>query len=143
MYQIQKILTAETFPIRKEVLRKGMDLPIEFNGDNDAGTFHFGAFFNEQLVGVSSFMKENNSAFIGAQYQLRGMAILHEYRGKGVGKLMLNETEKLLKKMNVEVLWCNARISAVPFYQKQGYKCFGNCFQIETVGPHYVMFKTI
>ena len=143
MYQIQKILTAETFPIRKEVLRKGMDLPVAFNGDANSDTFHLGAFFKGQLSGVSSFMIESNRAFNGVQYQLRGMATLQEFRAKGVGKLMLNEAENLLKDMNVAILWCNARVSAVPFYQKQGFTCVGGCFQIETVGPHYVMFKTI
>jgi predicted GNAT family N-acyltransferase len=143
MIHIKEISAQETFPIRLEVLRKNIALPYEFKGDYDAGTFHLGAFKDNELIAVSSYMKASNSNFEGNQYQLRGMATLIEYQGFGVGKLMLQKAFLILKEKNTNVLWCNARIAAVDFYKKQGFQTFGEKFEISLVGEHYVMFKEL
>jgi predicted GNAT family N-acyltransferase len=143
MIQIKEISAQETFPIRLEVLRKNIPLPFEFNGDFDDETFHLGAFKNDKLIAVSSYMKASNKIFEGNQYQLRGMATLMEYQGFGVGKLMLQKAVQILKGKNITILWCNARIVAVDFYKKQGFQTFGKKFEISTVGEHFVMFKEL
>lgn len=141
MIHIKEISAQDTFPIRLEVLRKNIPLPHEFNSDFDTDTIHFGAFKNDELIAVSSFMKASNPNFVGRQYQLRGMATLTEYQGSGAGKLMLQKAFVILRKKNIAVLWCNARIAAVDFYKKQGFQTFGEKFEIPYVGEHYVMFK--
>jgi predicted GNAT family N-acyltransferase len=141
MIQIKQISAQETYPIRLEVLRKGIPLPYEFNGDFDKDTFHLGAFLDKKLVGVSSFMKVNNDKFKGSQYQLRGMATLEESRGFGVGRKMMEAAFEVLKERQIDCLWCNARIVAVEFYKKLGLHTFGNLFSIKYVGDHYVMYK--
>ena len=143
MIQIKEISAHETFPIRLEVLRKNIPLSFEFNGDFDSDTIHLGAFKNDKLIAVSSYMKANNKNFEGNQYQLRGMATLTEYQGFGAGKLMLQKAVQILKEKNGNLLWCNARIAAVDFYKKQGFHTFGEKFEISYVGEHYVMFKKI
>ncbi|WP_372767968.1 GNAT family N-acetyltransferase [Lutibacter sp.] len=143
MIHIKEISVQDTFPIRLEVLRKNIPLPHEFNGDFDTDTIHFGAFKNDELIAVSSFMKASNPNFEGSQYQLRGMATLSEYQGSGAGKLMLQQAFVILRKKNIAVLWCNARIAALNFYQKQGFQTFGKKFEISYVGEHYVMFKNL
>ena len=143
MIQIKKISAEETYPIRLEVLRKNIPLPHAFNGDFDDNTFHLGAFKNNQLIAVSSFMKEGKDEFIGSQYQLRGMATLKRFQGSGVGRLMVEEAVERLKRNAINVLWCNAREIAVPFYEKQGFRTFGKLFDIKFVGPHYVMLKEL
>src|SRR4030066_821521 len=141
MIQIKENSAQETFPIRLEVLRKNIPLPFEFNGDFDSDTIHLGAFKNDKLIAVSSYMKANYKDFEGNQYQLRGMATLTEYQGFGAGKLMLQKAVQILKEKNRNLLWCNARIAAVDFYKKQGFQTFGEKFEISYVGDHYVMFK--
>lgn len=141
MIQIKEISAEETFPIRLEVLRKNIPLPFEFKGDFEVETFHLGAFKNDKLIAVSSYMKVNNKNFEGNQCQLRGMATLTEYQGFGAGKLMLQKAVQILKEKNSNLLWCNARIAAIDFYKKQGFETFGKKFEISYVGKHYVMFK--
>lgn len=143
MIEVKKIQAIETYPIRLEVLRKNIPLPYEFNGDLDEGTFHLGAFKNNILIAVSSYMKVENSNLKGAQYQLRGMATLNEYQGFGAGKLMLQKTFSILKELKINYLWCNARVVAVKFYEKQGFNTFGEKFDIRYIGHHYAMFKKI
>ena len=139
MIQIREISAEETYPVRLEVLRKNIPLPYVFNGDNDSETFHLGAFENEKLIAVSSYMKAENENFKGTQYQLRGMATLQNYQGKGAGKLMIEKAISILKLKKTAILWCNARIAAVKFYEKQGFIIFGEKFDVPYIGDHYVM----
>lgn len=143
MIEIKEISATEAHYIRKEILRKNIPLPIEFVGDYDEETFHLGAFENNKLIAVSSFMKSQIDALPGMHYQLRGMATLTEFQGKGAGKLMLNCAIKMLTKMNIHYIWCNARIVAVDFYKTQGFEIIGNVFEIPLVSKHYLMFKRI
>lgn len=141
MIEIKKIRPQDTYGIRKEILRKNIPLPFEFNGDFDETTFHLGAFMDEKLIAISSFVNATNKNLEGAQYQLRGMATLKEYQGYGAGKLMIEQALLLLNELEIDCLWCNARVTAVNFYKKQGFKIFGDPFMTEFIGEHYVMFK--
>ena len=35
--------------------------------------------------------------------------------------------------------WCNARVAAVPFYARMGWRVVSDLFDVPTVGPHRVM----
>ena len=143
MITITEIKAEQTYPIRKSVLREGMTLSHQMNGDHESSTLHLGLFDEDRLVCVGSFMKAAKSNFKGHQYQLRGMASSKGSQGKGYGKELLQKAEELLKEKNVDVLWCNARVVAIDFYSKLGYEFFGDIFEVNEVGPHFVMFKEL
>lgn len=143
MIEIKEISPEQTYEIRLEVLRKGIDLPVQFSGDTDSETFHLGLFENNKLVGISSFMKTNNSLFNVKQYQLRGMATIPETRGKGYGKALLKYAIEMLKDKKMAILWCNAREVALQFYLKLGFKIKGESFDIPNIGIHYVLYKEL
>lgn len=144
-YSIKKITAKETFAVRHPVLRQGK--PIEscmFDGDNLETTFHLGIFHKDKLVGISSFLMSKHPLLSQEfQYQLRGMAVLNAYQNLGLGKLILNHGENLLKKQNIQIVWCNAREKAVNFYKKNDYKIIGLPFDIKDIGKHFVMYKTL
>jgi len=143
MVVIKLIETKDTYEIRKKELRKNMDLSSQFTGDFDEDTFHLGLFQNEKLISIVSFMKMNNEMLTGEQYQLRGMATLVDFQGKGYGKMLVSKAEKILKKKNINLVWCNARVIALNFYKKQRFQVIGEEFDIPQIGGHYVMFKEI
>ena len=135
---IKEIQTEETYSIRHQELRQGF--PIEtchFDKDDEPNTFHLGAFENKKLVGVVTLVKSEKG------YQLRGMAVLSSEQGKGIGALLVQKAEERLQQEQVNYLWMNARIKAVPFYKKLGYSKQGNIFNIETVGEHIIMDKKL
>ena len=142
-YTIKFISAKETHAVRHPVLRLGK--PIEtcvFNGDDLENTFHLGIFLDRKLVGVSSFFKNSHPNLPQEnQYQLRGMAILKDYQKKGLGKLILNYGEHIIKKKNTQIIWCNAREIAVNFYKNNGYNTIGKPFNINNIGLHYIMLK--
>lgn len=143
MLEVKLIKPEETFSIRKEVLRKNIDLPFEFKGDYDIETFHLGAFFNNELIGITTLMLSNKEEFCDIQYQLRGMGVLEKGRGLGIGKQLIGKVIEILKEKSVKVVWCNAREVAIDFYKKQGFKIKGNSFMIDKVGAHYLMYLNV
>ena len=140
---IKEISAQETFDIRKKVLRENIPLPYEFPGDYEVETIHLGAFVKGVQVGVASFMKVNLEGFEGQHYQLRGMATLPNYQGQGIGRALLLNAEGILSGLDCNMIWCNARIVAQKFYEKNGYRILGDRFNIKYVGPHYKMYKKI
>lgn len=144
-YHIQQITAAETYPIRLPILRPGK--PPEscvFHGDTLKTTIHIGVFSKDILLGVCSLFKTPNPIFSkNAQYQLRGMAILKTHQRQGLGHMLLKYGEELLKKEHIDIVWCNARETAIGFYKKNGYNSYGKPFNIPNVGIHYVMYKTL
>jgi ribosomal protein S18 acetylase RimI-like enzyme len=145
MYHIKQISAEETYPVRQPVLREGR--PFEdcvFDGDTDEETFHLGLYFNSELIGVATFMKNKFPLFSeDHQYQLRGMAVLKEFQHQGFGKLLLVEGESILIQKKVDLLWFNAREIAVEFYKSKGFLISGDAFTIPNIGIHYVMLKKL
>lgn len=141
---IREISAEETYRVRQQVLRPGRPLrECFFEGDLEAETFHLGYFIGEQLVGVATYVPRKNDFFDAPfQYQLRGMAVLPEFRGLKLGEKLLLQGEKILKGKNPNtLLWFNAREVAVDFYKKYGYKTMGKPFMIPNVCMHIVMYK--
>jgi len=143
MIDVKRIKAEETYAIRKEVLRKNIELPFIFNGDLDKDSFHLGLFLDHNLIGIVSFMKSACKDLNGNQYQLRGMATLDQYQGKGYGQQLIKFGSEVLKEKQMELVWCNARVAAVNFYKKLGFKTIDKEFYIPKIGGHFVMFKKL
>ena len=140
---IKEITALETFLVRHPVLRAGKNVEsCRFDGDNLETTKHFGFFEHDKLVGVASVYEFKNNNFSETkQLQLRGMSVLKNYQKQGIGQKLLIHCEKYAIQCNIKLIWFNARISAVLFYEKLGYDRFGKEFDIPEIGKHFVMQK--
>ena len=133
-------------PLRWQVLRPGR--PVEsacFAGDAEPTSLHLAAFDGEEVVGVASFFEETFpwEEMRGYAYRLRGMATASAYqRRAGIGTGLLRAAWPLLRARGVEVVWCYARIEAVPFYAKNGFLHYvpAGIMEIPDVGPHEVWY---
>ncbi|MFY7810379.1 MAG: GNAT family N-acetyltransferase [Flavobacterium sp.] len=135
----------DTYKVRQQELRIGK--PIEtcvFIGDDLPTTYHFGYKIETEIIGVVSAFKQDNKLFdYENQYQIRGMAVLNQYQGTGIGKKLFIEMEQFLITLGINLIWFNARKIALPFYQNISCELIGDSFEIEDVGTHYLMFKKI
>lgn len=140
---IKKISPSETFLVRQPVLRAGKSLEsCRFDGDDLETTHHFGLYLGKELVGIISLFQKNNPVFTeNNQCQIRGMAVLQYQQKTGFGKSLILHSEAFCKLQQVDLIWFNARIEAVGFYEKMGYQKTGFPFDIPDVGEHIVMFK--
>ncbi len=144
--KIELITALQTRELRQTVLRPNQHKDdLHYPGDDDFLTRHFAVFFDEEIIGIISIYQENSAVFpyCQSQWRIRGMAVLPEYRQQGLAtKLYINSENYVLDKKG-ELIWCNARVSAVPFYQKLGFIIHGEEFNLPGIGPHYVMWKRI
>ncbi len=133
-------------PLRWQVLRPGR--PVEsalFAGDEAQTTLHLAAFLGEEVVGVASFYEEPFpwEGVKGYAYRLRGMATAPGYQRKaGIGTRLLQAAWPLLRERRVSIVWCYARLEAVPFYEKNGFYHYepAGIIEIPDVGPHEVWY---
>ena len=110
---IRQIDWQQTIPLRHTVLWPSR--PPEFSQiANDAEGLHFGAFVDDELVCVASVFIE------GEQARLRKYATLPHFQGQGIGTQVLKAIFAYLKQAQVPYFWCDARESAIGFYQRFG-----------------------
>ena len=137
-------------PLRHRILRAGM--PPEsahFDGDHAATSLHLAAFEPDGLgpsetkvVACLSLML--NSFNNEPAWQLRGMAVDQTHQRSGFGKELLASAEQFVAdEGKADWLWCNARVPAAGFYQKQGWTIVSDIFEIPTAGPHLKMSKKL
>lgn len=127
--------------VRYLVLRKPLELPYEetlFAGDDNPDTLHIVAYRNSHPVGCLTLMPPEHTQAQETWVQLRGMAVLSELQGQGIGTQLLAFVAKLASKHHWK-LWCKARESAVAFYSASGWKVVGDRFDIPKIGPHFRM----
>ncbi|MEO6524766.1 MAG: GNAT family N-acetyltransferase [Mucilaginibacter sp.] len=118
---IEQITPELTWRLRHEVLYPEIPIYKMWMDEDDDG-YHFGAFTENQLVGVVSLFSK------GLDYQFRKFAIHPSGQGQGVGKALLDYVIAFAKAEGAERLWCNARVPAVGFYLKAGFKQTGELF---------------
>lgn len=118
---IQEIDWQTALPIRHKVLWPNKSESFcKVNGDETA--LHYGIFVNAKLVSVASIYINGKSA------RLRKFATLPDFQGQGLGSRLIIDILNQLKERNIEILWCDARTTAVGFYQKLGMKQQGKEF---------------
>ena len=141
---IRSVSAAEVMPLRHAVLRQGKPLmTAAYEGDQAEATFHLAAFEGGEIVGVASFMREPMPGREGVlAWRLRGMAVDDRLRGRRVGKRIVDRGVDLVRQAGGELLWCNARATAVGFYERMGWAAVGEYFEEHGL-PHVVMWRAI
>jgi GNAT superfamily N-acetyltransferase len=133
----------EIVDLRYEVLRAGLprDAAV-FEGDSAPTSRHYGAFSNGRNIGCATL--HLNQWLDEPAWQLRGMATAPDFRSAGIGRELLVYVEAdLLATHPVHLLWCNARVPAIRFYQRSGWQIVSEEFEIPTAGPHVRMVKRL
>jgi phosphoribosylformimino-5-aminoimidazole carboxamide ribotide isomerase len=90
---------------------------------DDAAGMHLGLFDNGALCSVVSLFNE------GTVLQFRKFATVTALQGKGYGSMLLRTVFERAKSGGVQRIWCNARTTAVSFYQKFGMEPFGDAWE--------------
>ncbi|MGY6562181.1 MAG: GNAT family N-acetyltransferase [Luteibaculaceae bacterium] len=145
--EVRFIEPHETFLLRHKVLWPHLETVEEctMEGDTAEGNFHLGVLdMNDMVVAIGSFVQDIHPEFGDQnQYRLRAMASDPDKKGSGLGTLLLNEAFTILQDKGINILWCDARLAAVPFYEKLGFIKIGDIYQKPNVGPHYLMYREL
>jgi len=155
MPSVARVPAAVVRPLRTAVLRPHWTDRLATYPEDDAAV-HVAAFLDgaDEPDGVGTIYAEAppdanrdeipEAAYAdGASWRLRGMATSEAARGTGLGRLVLDECFAVVREAGAGFLWCNARLVAVPFYERLGMAAVGPEFDIPEIGPHYVMWRAV
>jgi len=142
---VQPVSASRARPLREVVLRPGYPPERSIYPQDDLPlVLHAGALLKDELVGVATIFPEAPPwASIPNAWRLRGMAVLAPQRGLGIGKQLVRFCLEHIQSQGGSLLWCNARVTALPFYQGLGFQTIGDQFLSPESGPHYQMFRMI
>ena len=71
------------------------------------------------------------------------MATDPSVRGQGYGAALLREGLRVAAAGGSEVVWCNARVVALGFYEAHGFTAFGPVFNTGEGIPHRVAWRAL
>jgi predicted GNAT family N-acyltransferase len=124
--------------LRFNVLRKPLgltfsptDLEVEKND------ILIGCFDEEDLEGCCLLTPIGEKTM-----RLRQMAVANGVQGKGIGRVLMSFAENIARDMGNKKMIMHARKSAIGFYQKLGYKVYGDEFEEVSI-PHIMMEKDL
>jgi GNAT superfamily N-acetyltransferase len=126
--------------LRHAVLRAGRpESSARFAIDQQAETWHLAAYAGDRVVGVVTFFPDAYPGTPGQRAErFRSMAVDAEWRGRGVGTLLMREAARRLRERGVELTWAHGRDTALGFYEAMGFRVEGDGFiDPDTDIPHH------
>ena len=136
---------SELIDLRRLILRPGLPRELAmFPGDDDPSTRHFAAEEDGAIVGcVTLHLNRWNDE---PAWQLRGMAVAPSHQRQGIGAQLVAAVERSILESGSNLprlLWCNARVPAVGFYERQGWEVASDVFDVSHAGPHVKMVRRL
>ena len=124
--------------LRTDILRKPLGMtfgPEELEKEKD--NIHIAAFEDDKMLGCCMLIRQEDK-----EIRLRQMAVLNNLQGKGIGKAILIFAENIARDLGFKEITMHARKTAVPFFEKLGYRIIGDEF-LEISIPHVEMEKKL
>ena len=122
---------ADAFLVRQTVFIQEQRVPAELELDEfDLTATHALAYQDTQCIGTGRLVELGNG-----QTQIGRMAVLAQYRGAGIGKQILEKLVALAISQRAKTIILHAQLSAIPFYEKLGFKSHGDTYD-EAGIPH-------
>lgn len=121
--------------IRSRVFIEEQQVPAELEWDGlDRTALHLLARTREGNPVATARMLPNG--------HIGRMAVLQDYRGKGIGYDMLQRLINIAVNQGLSRVWLNAQSSAIGFYEKAGFHCLGAEFMDAGI-PHRRMVRKL
>ncbi len=117
--------------IRRQVFIEEQNVPEDMEWDDyDASSTHYLAVLENKVVAAARLKPDG---------QLGRMAVLAEYRNQGIGSELLRFILQNIDHRKLTEVYLHAQISAIPFYEKQGFTAHSETFYEADI-PHQKMF---
>ena len=133
--QLFHTLPPEAIAIREEVFMKEQGFQDEFDAI-DASATHLVLFDDKTPVGTCRFYTEDGVYLIGR------IAVVKSHRGKHLGATLLEAAEAAIRSDGGTLTRLHAQCRAQTFYEKQGYRAFGE-IGLDEGCPHIWMEKRL
>lgn len=128
----------DAFLVRQEVFIQEQGIPADLELDEfDPSAVHALAYQGAQCIGTGRLTDLG-----GGQAQIGRMAVLAKFRGKGIGKQILQKLVDLAASQGVRGIILHSQVSAIPFYEKLGFQVQGGVYDEASI-PHRNMMLTL
>ena len=126
--------TEDICAIRYEVFVDEQKVPEKLEIDGlDGEAKHVLAFVDGVPIGTGRILSDGH---IGR------VAVLKDYRGLGIGKLIMKELIKCAQTKNLEKIWLSSQWHAHSFYLDLGFVCVGEIYK-EAGIDHIKMYRVL
>lgn len=120
--------------IRQRVFIEEQKVPVELEWDEfDDSATHFIATLDNINIACARLKTDG---------QIGRMAVLAEYRNRGIGAKLLQYLLRIAAEQHLEDVYLHAQVSAIPFYEKLGFTASGEIFYEADI-PHREMWKKV
>lgn len=127
---------SDAFAIREAVFIKEQGFSNEFD-ELDNTCDHLILYDGEKAVGCARIFPDGEDS-----WHIGRVAVLPEYRGKGLGAKLLEEAEERVRELGGKILCLSVQVQAEGFYKKLGYRTVTDPYLDEHC-PHVGMEKTL
>ncbi|HQW49372.1 MAG TPA: GNAT family N-acetyltransferase [Bacteroidia bacterium] len=127
------------YQLRHEILRAPWNQPPgseKVNDDNEA--IHLSLLIDDLMIGVCRLHFNNVD-----EAQIRFMGVKSEFRNQKLGDYLMLAAENISKSNHCKSIFLQARVNAVPFYERNGYHIEAKTFLLFDTIQHYAMRKNI
>jgi ribosomal protein S18 acetylase RimI-like enzyme len=133
---VESVAAVETFLLRHEVLGRGVTPTDLARPDDDHPDTASLVVRHEGAVVGTGTVRRQPPPFPSPHdgWQIRGMAVRGELRGRGIGTAILDAILDHVRARGGAVVWCNARIAAVSLYERAGFERVGEAFDDRVAG---------
>ena len=121
MIKVQRIEAVQTLALRQSVLWPDKQISELILAEDTLG-LHYGAVADAGIVAVASVFVDQPNC------RLRKFAIDPDFQRQGIGSAMIKHIKTDLKSRGYKTLWCDARETALPFYQSLDFQINGARF---------------
>lgn len=128
----------DTIALRDDILRRPLGLvftPEQLGAE--AGDIHLAAYLDDNLAACLVLVPLDNR-----EVRMRQVAVRKDLQLKGVGRSLVEESERVVREHGFTLMVLNARLNVVPFYERLGYTPVGSEF-LEVTIPHRRMEKVL
>lgn len=121
--------------VRTTVFIEEQGFKLEFDDIDDVST-HIVIYVNGEPAATGRTFFKDDDNIIGR------VAVLKQYRGKGLGEKIIESLEAEIKKSGGNTAKLSSQYHAKGFYEKQGYNVFGDIYYDENCA-HIAMKKEL
>ena len=146
-FVVEEVAPASLHDLRRRVLREDRpDANVVDPRDDEATSLHLAGRLDGRVVTSASYFltpPPDQAGSLG--YQMRYVATDAQAQGRGYARRVLARGEELLAQRGVEVIWANARDSALGFYRREGWHLVARSehVSLESQLPHTRIFKVL
>jgi GNAT superfamily N-acetyltransferase len=118
-------LFAQAVDLRFRVLHEpfGVTRDDEWH-DDDPDSLHVVAVADDRVVGYARLILEEG----GETAQVRQVAVEPAWERRGIGSALVRDLVDEARDRGMRLVWLNARVTALPFYERLGFKATGEEF---------------